>query len=133
MDSSSVTTSSASSTTLSRSQNARYRLITARAPEADATDSLRSDRNGDTTTLILLIRHRHVRGWVRPTGPPAPNQLWFDDDGRTMRPAGLIGHDGAVVMEGDMGKATGMGITAEPTGGSPQPTTAPLALMTLPA
>ncbi|MGW7056705.1 anti-sigma factor [Streptomyces sp. NPDC054887] len=59
-------------------------------------------------------------------------QLWFDD-GPRMRPAGLVGHDGAVVMEGDLGKATGMGVTVEPAGGSPRPTTTPLALMTLPA
>ncbi len=59
-------------------------------------------------------------------------QLWFDDDGR-MRPAGLIGRDGGVVMEGGIGKASGMGVTVEPAGGSSQPTTTPLALMTLPA
>ncbi|GAA2943908.1 anti-sigma factor [Streptomyces enissocaesilis] len=59
-------------------------------------------------------------------------QLWFDDDGR-MRPAGLIRRDGGVVVEGDIGKATGMGVTVEPAGGSPRPTTTPLALMTLPA
>ncbi|MGW0565362.1 anti-sigma factor [Streptomyces sp. NPDC003016] len=59
-------------------------------------------------------------------------QLWFDDDGR-MRPAALIGRDGGVVVEGEIGKATGMGVTVEPAGGSSQPTTTPLALMTLPA
>ncbi|WP_093802146.1 anti-sigma factor domain-containing protein [Streptomyces sp. Wb2n-11] len=59
-------------------------------------------------------------------------QLWFADNG-TMRPAGLLRHDGGLVMEGKVGKATGMGVTVEPAGGSPQPTTTPLALMTLPA
>jgi len=59
-------------------------------------------------------------------------QLWFADNGR-MRPAGLLRHDGGLVMEGKVGKATGMGVTVEPAGGSPQPTTTPLALMTLPA
>ncbi|MEU7283273.1 anti-sigma factor [Streptomyces sp. NPDC045431] len=59
-------------------------------------------------------------------------QLWFDDGGR-MRPAGLVGDDGAVLMEGGVRGATGMGVTVEPAGGSPQPTSTPLVLMPLPA
>ncbi|MFV0126238.1 anti-sigma factor domain-containing protein [Streptomyces sp. HMX112] len=59
-------------------------------------------------------------------------QLWFDDGG-TMRPAGLIGEDGSLMMEGGVDGATGMGVTVEPAGGSPRPTTAPVMLMSLPA
>lgn len=69
--------------------------------------------------------------------PPAGKvyQLWFDEDG-TMRSAGLMdpaATDGAVLMDGPVGEASGMGITVEPSGGSEQPTSAPLALMPLPA
>ncbi|MFF8831260.1 anti-sigma factor domain-containing protein [Streptomyces sp. NPDC015131] len=60
-------------------------------------------------------------------------QLWFDDRGGTMRPAGLTRGDGGLVMDGAVDGATGMGVTVEPAGGSPQPTGAPLMLMTLPA
>ncbi|MCL7376075.1 anti-sigma factor domain-containing protein [Streptomyces sp. 35G-GA-8] len=71
------------------------------------------------------------------TGLPRPAsgrtyQLWYAEHG-TMRPAGLLEHDGAVAIEGDLGKATAVGLTIEPAGGSPQPTTAPLMLLTLPA
>lgn len=62
-------------------------------------------------------------------------QLWFSDHG-TMRPAGLLhaaGASEAVLMEGPVGDASAMGVTLEPAGGSEQPTSAPLALMELPA
>lgn len=68
-------------------------------------------------------------------------QLWFDDHG-TMRSAGLMpasaaaGSPGtstrAVLLDGTVDKATGMGITVEPAGGSKKPTSAPLALMAFP-
>ncbi|QNE78339.1 anti-sigma factor [Streptomyces finlayi] len=68
--------------------------------------------------------------------PPAGKvyQLWFDEGG-TMRSAGLMdpsASDGAVLMDGPVGDASGMGVTVEPSGGSEQPTSAPLALMGLP-
>ncbi|GGT50806.1 hypothetical protein GCM10010271_63790 [Streptomyces kurssanovii] len=62
-------------------------------------------------------------------------QLWFADGG-SMRSAGLMdvsGTTGAAVMEGPLDGASGIGITVEPAGGSAQPTSDPLALMTLPA
>ncbi|MEV0505187.1 anti-sigma factor, partial [Streptomyces spectabilis] len=62
-------------------------------------------------------------------------QLWFDDDG-SMRSAGLMDRDRsttAVLMEGPVGDATGMGITVEPAGGSAEPTSPPVALVDFPA
>ncbi|MFF4321161.1 anti-sigma factor domain-containing protein [Streptomyces sp. NPDC001568] len=68
--------------------------------------------------------------------PPAPAgrtyQLWFNDHG-TMRPAGLIPGDGSILMQGDPGQALAVGLTLEPAGGSAQPTTSPLVLLSLPA
>ncbi|MET9039418.1 anti-sigma factor [Streptomyces mirabilis] len=61
-------------------------------------------------------------------------QLWFDDGG-TMRSAGLMDaarSDQAVLMRGAVDGASGMGITVEPAGGSEQPTSTPLALMSFP-
>lgn len=58
-------------------------------------------------------------------------QLWFNDDG-TMRSAGLMDPSAtseAVLLDGPVDRASGMGITVEPAGGSEQPTSAPLALM----
>ncbi|MGW1771237.1 anti-sigma factor [Streptomyces sp. NPDC002104] len=59
-------------------------------------------------------------------------QLWFDDHG-TMRPAGFLPGDGAVLMQGDPGQALAVGLTLEPAGGSARPTTSPLILLTLAA
>ncbi|MEU9735129.1 anti-sigma factor [Streptomyces sp. NPDC048002] len=62
-------------------------------------------------------------------------QLWFEDDG-TMRPAGLMDPgraDQAVLMEGPVDDASGMGVTVEPAGGSEQPTSTPVAQLPLPA
>ncbi|MZD09946.1 anti-sigma factor [Streptomyces sp. SID5785] len=62
-------------------------------------------------------------------------QLWFDDAG-TMRSAGLMDSartDQAVLLDGGVDGASGMGITVEPAGGSAHPTSAPVALMKFPA
>ncbi|MFF3306396.1 anti-sigma factor domain-containing protein [Streptomyces sp. NPDC002952] len=69
--------------------------------------------------------------------PPAGKvyQLWFDDAG-TMRSAGLMDPGRtteAVLMEGSVDGASGMGVTVEPAGGSAEPTSSPVALMALPA
>ncbi|MFF6910170.1 anti-sigma factor domain-containing protein [Streptomyces sp. NPDC012389] len=61
-------------------------------------------------------------------------QLWFNDDG-TMRSAGLMNpsaSDDAVLLDGPVDRATGMGITVEPAGGSAEPTSDPVALMDFP-
>ncbi|WP_243060592.1 anti-sigma factor domain-containing protein [Nocardioides sp. SR21] len=66
--------------------------------------------------------------------PPPPEgkvyQLWFDVPGEGMVSAGVmpIATDQTVVLDGDATAATGAGITVEPTGGSKEPTTAPVAL-----
>lgn len=68
--------------------------------------------------------------------PPAPSgkdyQLWLDLPGRGMVSAGLMPHEAAdtltYVLQGDARDATAAGITVEPAGGSPAPTTTPIAL-----
>jgi anti-sigma-K factor RskA len=68
--------------------------------------------------------------------PPAPlgkdYQLWLDIPGKGMVSAGLMPHDAkptyTMELDGDAAVATGAGITMEPTGGSPAPTSAPLVL-----
>lgn len=61
-------------------------------------------------------------------------QLWFDDGG-TMRSAGLMNRaatSNTVLLDGPVDGASGIGVTVEPAGGSAQPTSAPLALLTFP-
>ncbi|MEU6121260.1 anti-sigma factor [Streptomyces sp. NPDC047123] len=62
-------------------------------------------------------------------------ELWFNDDG-AMRPAGLLERgksDQVTLMDGTIDKATGIGITVEPAGGSRTPTLPPVGLVDFPA
>ncbi|MFF0558085.1 anti-sigma factor domain-containing protein [Streptomyces sp. NPDC004266] len=91
--------------------------------------------NGALTTVVASDQRNQAV--FTAADLPAPGvgktyQLWLDHDG-TMRPAGLIEHDGTVILAGNPADAGAVGLTLEPSGGSPQPTTDPLLLMALPA
>lgn len=91
--------------------------------------------NGALTTVVASARQN--KAVFTAANLPAPGagqtyQLWFDHDG-TMRPAGLIDHDGTVILAGSPADAGAVGLTLEPAGGSPRPTTDPLLLLRLPA
>jgi anti-sigma-K factor RskA len=62
-------------------------------------------------------------------------ELWLQDPGGDPVPAGLMPDqsDTTVLLDGDASRATWAGITVEPDGGSPQPTTDPIAAFDLPA
>ncbi len=58
-------------------------------------------------------------------------QLWLEAAGGSFVSAGLLptGSNQTVVLDGDAATALGAGISVEPTGGSAQPTTTPVALI----
>ncbi|MGW8882823.1 anti-sigma factor [Streptomyces sp. NPDC055663] len=93
---------------------------------------------GGTGTLVVSVgRDRAV--FVASDMPAPPRgkvyQLWFADGGR-MRSAGLMSPDRAsqtVLMRGRVDRASGVGITVEPAGGSRQPTTTPIGLLSIPS
>ncbi|WP_327695969.1 anti-sigma factor [Streptomyces sp. NBC_00459] len=93
---------------------------------------------GGATGTVVVSRDRDravfvVSGMTRPPGGKV-YQLWFDEGG-AMRPAGLMDparSDQAILLRGAVDGASGMGITVEPDGGSKEPTSAPLAVMTFP-
>jgi anti-sigma-K factor RskA len=60
-------------------------------------------------------------------------ELWLQDESGAMTPAGLMKSPGdkKILLKGDASKATGVGITVEPEGGSKKPTTKPIALFEL--
>ncbi|MFF2198739.1 anti-sigma factor, partial [Streptomyces sp. NPDC058157] len=90
--------------------------------------------NGALTTVVASDRQNKAvftAANLPAAGPGKTYQLWLDHAG-TMRPAGLIDHDGTVILTGDPADAGAVGLTLEPAGGSPQPTTHPLLLLTLP-
>ncbi|MGW1586396.1 anti-sigma factor [Streptomyces sp. NPDC002386] len=92
-----------------------------------ATGSVVVSRERDKAVFV-------ASGMARPAGGKV-YQLWFDDDG-TMRSAGLMDPgrtDQAVLLRGGVDGASGMGVTVEPAGGSTKPTSAPVALLGLPA
>ncbi|GAA3907954.1 anti-sigma factor [Streptomyces lacrimifluminis] len=94
---------------------------------------------GGATATVVVSRGQDravfvVSGMTSPPGGKV-YQLWFDEDG-TMRPAGLMDparSDQAVLLRGSVDGASGMGITVEPDGGSKEPTSAPVAVMTFPS
>lgn len=67
----------------------------------------------------------------------APNgrdyQLWLQTPAGEMEPAGVMPdlRDATVLLDGDASRATAVGITIEPDGGSPRPTSEPIAVFTL--
>ncbi|MDI3406399.1 anti-sigma factor, partial [Streptomyces cavernicola] len=93
---------------------------------------------GATGTVVVSKSQDRAVFVVSGMAPPPEGktyQLWFDDGGK-MRSAGLMQpgrSEQTVLMSGAVGGASGMGITVEPASGSQQPTSAPVALMPLPA
>lgn len=87
------------------------------------------------TGKVVVSPYRDRAAFLSSGLPQAPAgrtyQLWFADGG-AMRPAGLMTGDGAAVLTAPLGRATAVGLTLEPAGGSPLPTTAPLMLLPLP-
>ncbi|MDU0258092.1 anti-sigma factor [Streptomyces sp. PU10] len=106
------------------------------APDAES----RTARLADGASGTLVVSERQDRAVFLASGMAEPPrgkvyQLWFDDQG-TMRPAGLMDPGDtsqAVLMEGAVDGAAGVGITVEPAGGSKQPTSDPIALLGMPA
>lgn len=106
------------------------------APDARTTG--RNELPGGASGSVVVSRDRDRAAFLASgmDAPPSGKvyQLWFADGGK-MRSAGLMDSPGdsrAVLMEGKVGRASAMGVTVEPAGGSQQPTTRPLALMKLP-
>ena len=97
-----------------------------------------SELPGGATGTVVVSRERNKAAFLASDMPTPPSgkvyQLWYADQD-AMRPAGLMDPtvtETALVMDGGLDKAAGMGITVEPAGGSEQPTSAPLAELEFP-
>ncbi|MFE7707683.1 anti-sigma factor domain-containing protein [Streptomyces sp. NPDC057486] len=105
------------------------------APDAKATSgALKGGAKGTVVVSRSENRAVFVASGMEPPSRGKLYQLWFDDHG-TMRSAGLINRaatSNTVLLDGPVDGASGIGITVEPAGGSVQPTSAPLALLTFP-
>lgn len=99
---------------------------------ADDAQTTSLDLDGATAT----VTHSDSVGRaviVTDDMPPPPAgkvyQLWLQQDGE-MVSAGLmpVAADQTVLLDGDAATATAVGITVEPAGGSPEPTSPPIAV-----
>lgn len=111
--------------------------------QATATDQVLQARDARAVTVDFeggakakLVRSESHGQAVLVTNdmPTAPvgmvYQLWLQSPEGEMLPAGLMagGNDSEVLLDGDAGTAKAAGITVEPAGGSPAPTSDPIAL-----
>jgi anti-sigma factor RsiW len=101
------------------------------APDAQSwTQSLPS---GGSVT-VTRSKSVGVAIWKSTGLKPLPSgrvyELWLQAPDESLKPAGLFSAgDGEVVMRGDAADAIGAGVTEEPSGGSPAPTTEPIAFI----
>ena len=103
----------------------------------DAPDSKRQTLEvpGGGSATVVHSRSLGKAVLITKDMPKAPSdkvyELWLQDAEGVMNPAGLMTggrtHQ-TVVLRGNAGESTGVGITVEPAGGSKSPTTDPLAL-----
>lgn len=99
----------------------------------DATEVEQSLVGGGTATVTRSSSLG--KAVIMTSGLPTPPQdrvyqLWLKNPDGKFAPAGLMpaGGNQVVVLDGNAASAVGAGITVEPAGGSPAPTTNPLAL-----
>jgi anti-sigma-K factor RskA len=105
--------------------------LTAVLTATDAKATTTTLANGATATVVVS-RILDQAVFLTPGLPSLPSgkvyQLWYND-ADTMRPAGFATpntKDQAILLTGQINAAQGMGITVEPAGGSPHPTTTPV-------
>lgn len=119
----------------------RQATSVARVVAAPDARSESAELSGGTHATVVVSASLDEAVLLAADMPAPPEgkvyQLWFDDGG-TMRSAGVMpparaGGVEAVRLEGAVGAASGVGITVEPPGGSPQPTSDPIGLLNLPA
>lgn len=110
---------------------------TERVLEAD--DAARfTQRFDDGSRATVVVSRSEGRAVILTEGMALPPQgkvyeLWLQTPKGAMEPAGLMPDDdnATVLLDGDASRATGVGITVEPDGGSPQPTSDPIAFFAL--
>ncbi|WP_278259966.1 anti-sigma factor [Nocardioides convexus] len=95
--------------------------------------SSRTARGRPSWSPAARARRSSRPGTWRPPRAARPTSLWLQSPAGEMVPAGVMPKqsDTTFVLDGDASKATGVGITVEPAGGSDHPTTQPIALFPL--
>lgn len=89
--------------------------------------------------ILLLHSQKAALGGVLTVGMPQPGtgktyELWLIDRSGTAKPAGLVPSGDRTTwngLTGGVGDAAFLGVTVEPAGGSPQPTTKPIVVQAI--
>ncbi|MFH9730159.1 anti-sigma factor domain-containing protein [Streptomyces sp. NPDC017260] len=103
----------------------------------DATISTAELAHGATASVVASQaqgRAAFIASGLPPLTDDRVYELWYAEAGE-FRPAGLLSGAGgrqAHILDGPLEGATAVGITVEPAGGSPQPTTDPIGLISVP-
>ncbi|MGX1480811.1 UNVERIFIED_CONTAM: anti-sigma factor RsiW [Streptomyces canus] len=122
----------------SAQDRAGYRRLADVLTAPDATISTDELARGGTASVVASRaqgRSAFIGSGLPPLTDDRVYQLWYAESGQ-YRPAGLLstaGGDEARVLDGPLGGATGVCVTVEPAGGSRQPTTHPLGVISVPA
>ncbi|MEU9311197.1 anti-sigma factor [Streptomyces sp. NPDC048256] len=93
------------------------------------------------TAAAVVVSLDEARAVFAAYGLPALTggkvyELWYAAEAGDVRPAGLVtgsAPNGSHVLKGSPADAVAVGITVEPAGGSPQPTTEPLGIIPITA
>lgn len=102
----------------------------------DAEEVTLSFDDGSSATLTRSVSEGRAVITTRDMAAPPSGrvyELWLQDPEGQFAPAGLmpVAADQTLLLDGDASQAVAAGITIEPAGGSPQPTTDPIALFDL--
>ncbi|MFE0652549.1 anti-sigma factor domain-containing protein [Streptomyces sp. NPDC059534] len=105
------------------------------APDA----TLHTQKLPDGASAAVVVSHSQNRAAFTARDLPALTgnrvyELWYAAETGDLRPAGLLpasGQDSARLLAGPLGDATAVGITVEPAGGSTQPTSEPLGIISI--
>ncbi|MFI6375004.1 anti-sigma factor domain-containing protein [Streptomyces sp. NPDC050546] len=117
---------------------AGYRQLTGVLAASDATISTEELTRGGTASVVASRaegRSAFIAAGLPPLTGDQVYQLWYARPGQ-FRPAGLVPGAGgrqAHVLDGRLGGATAVCVTVEPAGGSRQPTTDPVGVISVPA
>ncbi|MDT0485395.1 MULTISPECIES: anti-sigma factor [Streptomyces] len=117
---------------------AEYQQLADVLTAPDATISTKELARGGTASVVVSRaqgRSAFFGSGLPPLTDDRVYQLWYTESGQ-FRPAGLLSTESgreARVLDGPLGGATGVCVTVEPAGGSRQPTTHPLGVISVPA
>ncbi|WP_203338293.1 anti-sigma factor [Nocardioides limicola] len=103
---------------------------------AEDAERVRVELDGARAVIVRSASVGHAAIITREMPPPPDGmvyQLWLQDPDGSLASAGLMPRERnqTLLLEGDATSAIGAGITVEPEGGSPQPTSEPIIFVAL--